>query len=80
MPARMHDLPPLPVEPQVMVYRILDLLVETLRLSDSPDRTVEHRPQECRGCHASLATVQIVGHRRQQVVEVMPARLRVIEH
>lgn len=53
---------------------------ETLRLSDSPDRTVEYRPRECRGCHAALDSAQIVSHRRQQVVEVVPARLKVTEH
>ncbi|MFL6334560.1 MAG: IS66 family transposase [Pyrinomonadaceae bacterium] len=55
-------------------------LGETLRLSERPNRVVEHRPQECRGCHASLNSAQVLGHRRQQVVEVVPARLRVTEH
>jgi transposase len=53
---------------------------ETLRLSAHPNRVVEHRPRECRGCHASLATAQAVRHRRQQVWEVVPARLKVTEH
>src|SRR5215210_5393555 len=53
---------------------------QTLRLSARPDRVVEHRPRECRGCHATLNSAQVVGHRRQQVVEVVPARLRVTEH
>ncbi|MCA1615384.1 MAG: IS66 family transposase [Acidobacteria bacterium] len=55
-------------------------LGETLRLSARPDRTVEHRPRECRGCHAPLAPAQVVRHRRQQVWEVVPAKLRVTEH
>jgi len=55
-------------------------LGETLRLSERPHRVVEHRPQECRGCHASLDSAQVMGHRRQQVAEVVPARLRVTEH
>jgi len=55
-------------------------LGETLRLSEQPSRVVEHRPQECRGCHAPLDSAQVIGHRRQQVVEVVPARLRVTEH
>lgn len=55
-------------------------LGETLRLSAHPNRVVEHRPRECRGCHASLATAQAVRHRRQQVWEVVPARLKVTEH
>ncbi|MET0647810.1 MAG: IS66 family transposase [Pyrinomonadaceae bacterium] len=53
---------------------------QTLRLSARPDRVVEYRPRECRGCHASLDSAQVLGHRRQQVVEVVPARLKVTEH
>ena len=53
---------------------------ETLRLAPRPDRIVEHRPQECRCCHAPLPASQVVRHLRQQVVEVVPARLRVTEH
>jgi transposase len=53
---------------------------QTLRLSARPDRVVEHRPQECRGCHAPLDAASVIGHRRQQVVEVVPARLKVTEH
>ncbi|MCA1568526.1 MAG: IS66 family transposase [Acidobacteria bacterium] len=53
---------------------------ETLRLAPRPNRIVEHRPQECRRCHASLSTTQVVRHLRQQVFEVVPLRLRVTEH
>lgn len=53
---------------------------ETLRLCERPNRIVEHRPRECRSCHARLDSAQVTGHRRQQVVEVVPARLRVTEH
>jgi transposase len=53
---------------------------ETRWLSDSPNRVVEHRPRECRSCRASLDSAQVVSQRRQQVVEVVPARLRVTEH
>jgi transposase len=53
---------------------------ETLRLSAHPTRVVEHRPQQCRSCHAPLAAAQVVSHQRQQVWEVVPARLRVTEH
>lgn len=38
---------------------------QTLQLSARPDRVVEHRPQECRGCHASLNSARVVRHRRQ---------------
>src|ERR1044071_1582447 len=55
-------------------------LGQTLRLSEHPDRIVEHRPKECRGCHTPLAAAHLVRHRRQQVVEVVPARLKVTEH
>jgi transposase len=53
---------------------------ETLRLSTRPDRIVEHRPQECPGCHAPLSAAQVVRHLRQQVWEVVPAKLKVAEH
>ena len=53
---------------------------ETLRLAARPDRVVEHRPRQCRHCHSTLAEGRIVRHLRQQVVEVVPARLRVTEH
>jgi transposase len=53
---------------------------ETLRLYERPNRVVEHRPRECRGCRASLDSAQVVGQRRQQVVEIVPAKLRVTEH
>jgi transposase len=53
---------------------------QTLRRSARPDRVVEHRPRECHSCHARLDSAQLLGHRRQQVVEVVPARLRVTEH
>lgn len=53
---------------------------QTLRLSARPERVVEHRPRECHSCHARLDSAQVLGHRRQQVVEVVPARLKVTEH
>lgn len=53
---------------------------ETLCLSARPDRIVEHRPRECQGCHAPLSAARVVRHHRQQVVEVVPAGLRVTEH
>jgi transposase len=55
-------------------------LGETLRLSERPDRTVEHRPKECRCYHAPLDSAQVVRHLRQQVWEVVPAKLKVREH
>jgi transposase len=45
-----------------------------------PHRVVEHRPRECRNCDASLGAEQVIRHLRQQVWEVVPAKLRVTEH
>jgi transposase/predicted nuclease with TOPRIM domain len=53
---------------------------ETLRMSARPDRIVEHRPRECRHCHCALTDGQIIRHLRQQVIDVVPMRLRVTEH
>jgi transposase len=53
---------------------------ETLRLVERPHRTVEHRPRECRGCHAPLDSARVVRHHRQQVWEVVPAKIKVTEH
>lgn len=52
----------------------------TLRLAAHPNRVVEHRPQACRYCHSSLVAGQVVRHHRQQVWEVVPAKLKVTEH
>jgi transposase len=53
---------------------------ETRRLSAHPDRIVEHRPLECQHCHCALTDGQIIRHLRQQVIDVVPMRLRVTEH
>jgi hypothetical protein len=34
---------------------------ETLRLSERPNRVVEHRPRECRSCRASLDSARVLG-------------------
>jgi transposase len=52
----------------------------TRRLAQRPDRVVEHRPQQCRSCHAALTEAQFIRHLKQQVIEVVPAKLRVTEH
>jgi transposase len=49
-------------------------------LTPRPDRIVEHRPPQCRSCHSPLAEGQLMSHLKQQVIEVRPAKLRVIEH
>jgi hypothetical protein len=53
---------------------------ETQRLAERPNHVVEHRPQECRHCHYALVEGQVVRHLRQQVWEVVPAKLKVTEH
>ena len=52
----------------------------TLQLSSHPNRIVEHRPSQCTSCHASLAAVRTLSYHRQQVLEVVPAKLKVTEH
>jgi transposase len=52
----------------------------TLRRTQKPHRVVTHRPAKCRHCSAPLATAHGTGVERRQVVELMPARLRVTEH
>jgi transposase len=52
----------------------------TLRLTRKPQRVVTHRPARCRHCSESLAGARGMSVERRQVVELMPARLRVTEH
>lgn len=52
----------------------------TLRLSERPNRVIEHRPHQCRHCHSPLADAEVVNQHRQQVFEVVPAKLKVTEH
>jgi transposase len=52
----------------------------TLRLTQKPQRVVTHRPARCRHCSCSLAGARGMSVERRQVVELVPARLRVAEH
>ena len=52
----------------------------TLRLTPKPHCVVTHRPARCRHCSGSLAGARDASVERRQVVELVPARLRVIEH
>lgn len=52
----------------------------TLKRAVKPDRVVEHRPPTCGGCQASLSQSQIIRQERQQVIDLIPARLKVTEH
>jgi transposase len=52
----------------------------TLRLTQKPTRVVVHRPKQCRHCHTSLREGRSTGGERRQVIDLVPVRLRVIEH
>lgn len=52
----------------------------TRPLAQRPSRLVMHRPRQCRHCLGSLAQGQVVSTERRQVIEIVPARLRVTEH
>src|SRR5215212_1906537 len=52
----------------------------TLRLTQKPHRVVTHRPARCRHCSESLAGARGMSVERRQVVELVPAKLRVTEH
>ena len=52
----------------------------TRPLAQRPSRLVMHRPRQCRHCLGSLAQGQVVGTERRQVIEIVPARLRVTEY
>ena len=52
----------------------------TLRLTPKPTRIVRHHPPECRHCQTPLREGQVIGRERRQVVDLVPARLRVTEH
>lgn len=45
-----------------------------------PARVIVHHPPQCQHCQSSLSTSQIVRHERRQVIDIVPARLRVTEH
>jgi hypothetical protein len=52
----------------------------TLRLTQTPQRVITHHPTKCRHCSESLVGTRGTSFERRQVVELVPARLRVIEH
>ncbi|MDQ3803340.1 MAG: IS66 family transposase [Acidobacteriota bacterium] len=52
----------------------------TLRLTQKPQRVLTHRPQRCRHCSSPLAGARSTSVERRQVIELVPARLRVTEH
>jgi transposase len=52
----------------------------TLRLTQMPQRVVTHRPARCHHCSGSLVGARAAGVERRQVIELVPAKLRVTEH
>ena len=52
----------------------------TRPLAQRPTRLVRHRPVQCSDCQESLADAQVAGTERRQVIDIVPARLRVTEH
>lgn len=52
----------------------------TLRLTQRPHRVITHHPAKCRHCSESLAGTRGTSVERRQVIELVPAGLRVTEH
>lgn len=53
---------------------------QTLRFSEKPDATVQHRPSHCADCGADLTAVPPAATQRRQVVDLPPLQLRTTEH
>jgi transposase len=51
-----------------------------MRLTDHPDRVVQHEPADCAGCGADLADAEEAGTVRRQVTEIPPVKAEVSEH
>ena len=49
-------------------------------LTANPARLFVYRPRQCRHCLGPLAGGQIMGSERRQGIEIVPAKLRLIEH
>ena len=52
----------------------------TRPFTTQPNRVVLHQPPQCRHCQSPLAGCQIIRHDRRQVIEIVPAKLKVTEH
>jgi transposase len=52
----------------------------TLRLVETPDRIVRHRPDQCPACGQGLADSESTSTERRQVVDLPAIRLDVVEH
>jgi transposase len=52
----------------------------TLRLTQKPQRVMRYRPPQCRHCSSPLGEGRCLSVERRQVIDLVPARLRVTEH
>jgi transposase len=52
----------------------------TLLRRPKPSRVIMHRPGQCRHCAGPLALGHLISSERRQVIEIVPAKLRVTEH
>jgi transposase len=52
----------------------------TRPLAGQSSRLIVHRPAHCRHCLSPLAESQVIRRERRQVIDLVPARLRVTEH
>lgn len=49
-------------------------------LTAKPTRVIRHRPTQCRRCHATLDVKARSRYKRRQIIDIIPARLRITEH
>lgn len=52
----------------------------TRPLTAKPTRVIVHRPTQCRCCHATLDVTASSRYKRRQIIDIIPARLRITEH
>lgn len=52
----------------------------TRPLTAKPTRVIRHRPTQCRRCHAILDLMEHSRYQRRQIIDIIPAKLRVTEH
>lgn len=53
---------------------------QTKTFSAHPTKQIVHRPQHCKHCQSSLESATVVSNERRQIIDIVPARLRVTEH
>lgn len=52
----------------------------TRPLTAKPTRVIRYHPTQCRRCHATLDLTASRRYKRRQVIDIIPARLRITEH